>query len=215
VSRAQAGWCVAFLLAVADARAACPPPDLLLQGVKSASRIQVEQLGSDATRVDTPLAHVPGRTLGYEVQGVFRVSGAVADALERAFGRHDSYACGADAPHATFHTPGQLQIGFLFASPASAVAVVLHLPEGIVELQLDGGVHASAPLSPAGQRRWEEALASLARTTRTSPAEFYEQMLPPAATPPAPPDSAAAGDSSRIPRREPPPAPRDDSHAPR
>jgi hypothetical protein len=214
VSRAPAGWCAVLLLAAAGARAACPPPELLLQGVRSASRIQVEQLGSDATRVDTPLAHVPGRTLGYEVQGVFRVSGAVADALERAFGRHDSYACG-DAPRATIHTPGELQIGFLFASSGSAVAVVLHLPEGMVELQLEGGVHASAPLSPAGQRRWEEALASLARTTRTSPTEFYEQMVPPSATPPAPPDSAAAADSSRNPPRESSRAPRDESRAPR
>lgn len=214
MSRAPAGWCAALLLAAAGAHAACPPPELLLEGVKSASRIQVEQLGSDATRVDTPLAHVPGRTLGYEVQGVFRVSGAVADALERAFGRHDSYACG-DAPRATIHTPGELQIGFLFASPRSAVAVVLHLPEGMVELQLEGGVHASAPLSPAGQRRWEEALASLARTTRTSPTEFYEQMLPPSATPLAPPDPAAAADSSRNPPRESSRAPRDESRAPR
>lgn len=215
MSRVPARWCVAFLLAAAGARAACPPPGLLLQGVQSASRVQVEQLGSNATRVDTPLAHVPGRTLGYEVQGVFRVSGAAADALQRAFGRHDSYACGADAPRAAFHTPGELQIGFLFASSASAVAVVLHLPEGRVELQLEGGVHASAPLSPAGQRRWEEALASLARTTRTSPTEFYEQMLPPMASPPEPPDSAAAADSSRNPPRESSRVPRDESHAPR
>jgi hypothetical protein len=211
VSRVRAVACAAVLLAAAGARAACPPPDPLLQGVKSASRIQLEQLGADATRVDTPLAHVPGRTLGYEVQGVFRVSGAVADALQRAFGRHDSYACGADDPRATFHTPGALQIGLLFASHASAVAVVLHLPEGRVEIQLEGGVHTSAALSPAGQRRWEEALLLLARGTGTSPEEFYEQMLPPAFVPPGPRDSTSGRDSSRDSSR----VPRDEAHAPR
>ena len=158
MKRGHAVLAAAVLLAGARAQAACPPPDLMLQGVKSASRIQVEQLGSDDSRVDTPLAHVPGRTLGYEVQGVFQVSGAVADALQRAFGRHDSYACDPDAPRATFRTPGALQIGLLFASHGSAIAAVLHLPEGRVELQLEGGVHTSASLSPAGQRRWEEAL---------------------------------------------------------
>lgn len=215
MSRARALTCMALLLIAGRARAACPPPDLLLQGVRSASRVQVEQLGGDATRVDTPLAHVPGRTLGYEVQGVFRVSGAVADALQRAFGRHDSYACGADEPRATFHTPGALQVGLLFASQASAVAVVLHLPDGRVELQLEGGVHTSAPLSKAGQRRWEEALAQLARDTRTSPDEFYEQMLPPATVPVPPRDSAAAPDSSQGTPRDASHAPRDEAQAPR
>ena len=180
MSRLRALLLAAVLLSAARVQAACPPPDVLLQGVNAASRIQVEQLGADATRVDTPFAHVPGRTLGYEVQGVFRVTGAVAAALQKAFGRHDSYACGPDAPRATFQTPGALQIGLLFASHGSAVAVVLHLPDGRVELQLEGGVHTSAPLSQAGQRRWEEALELLARETRTSPEEFYEQMLPPA-----------------------------------
>jgi hypothetical protein len=215
MSRTRVWGCVALLLAATHARAACPPPDVLLQGVRSATRIQVEQLGSDASRVDTPLAHVPGRTLGYEVQGVFRVSGAVADALQRTFGRHDSYACGAEQPRATFHTPGALQIGFLFASQASAVAVVLHLPEGRVEVQLEGGVHTSAPLSRAGQRHWEEALAQLAHETHTSPDDFYEQMLPPATVPPAPRDSAIAPDSSRDTPRDSSHAPRDEPHTPR
>ena len=187
--------------AVAPAPAACPPSELLLQGVRSATRIQVEQLAGDDTRVDTPLAHVPGRTLGYEVQGLFRVSGPVADALQRAFGRRDSYACG-DTPRATLVTPGRLAIGMLFASGRTAVAVVLHLPEGQVEIQLEGGVHTIAPLSRAGQRRWEEALLLLSRETRTSPEEFYQQMMPP---PPVPPAAEPVPDTAGAPRDGVPP----------
>ena len=190
----------ALLALAARATAACPPQDLLLQGVRAATRIQVEQLGPEATRVATPLAHVPGRTLGYEVQGVFRVSGAIAVALQRAFGRRDSYVCDPDAPQAAFQTPGALQIGLLFASRGAVVAAVLHLPEGEVELQLEGGVHTTAALSPLGQRRWDEALVLLAGQTRTSPADFYEQMLPPVHVAPARPDSAGTRDSRRTPR---------------
>jgi hypothetical protein len=215
VSHAPARCCIVLLLAAAPAHAACPPPDVLLQGVNAATRIQMEQLGAEATRVDTPLAHVPGRTLGYEVQGVFRVSGAVADALQRAFGRHDSYACGADQPRAAFRAPGALQIGLLFASHAGAVSVVLHLPEGRAEFQPEGGARTSAPLSRAGQRRWEEALALLSRQTHSSADEFYEQMLPPAAVPPGPRDSVIAPDSSSQPPGDAPRAPRDEAHAPR
>jgi hypothetical protein len=206
VNRARIALVAAALLSAVRVQASCPPPDVLLQGVNAATRIQVEQLGADATRVDTPLAHVPGRTLGYEVQGVFRVSGAAASALQKAFGKHDSYACGPDAARATFQTPGALQIGLLFASHGSAVAVVLHLPDGRVEIQLEGGVHTSAPLSQAGQRRWEEALQLLARETRTSPQEFYEQMLPPAVVQPGTSGSPATqdttADSTRTPRDE-------------
>ena len=201
MKRRTAVFTAALLLVCPRAQAACPPPDLLLQGVSSASRIQVEQLGADATRLDSPLAHVPGRTLGYEVEGVFRVSGAAAATLQRAFGRPDSYACGRDASRATFSTPGALQIGLLFASHGSAVTVVMHLPEGLVELRLEGGAHTSAPLSQAGQRRWEAALTLLSRETRTSPDEFYEQMLPPPAASPPAGDSARAPDSSRAPRQ--------------
>jgi hypothetical protein len=210
------GWHVlaaAALWVAPRAHADCPPPEALLQGVRSAGRIQVEELGSDATRLETPLAHVPGRTLGYEVQGVFRVSVAVADALQRAFGRRDSYACGPEAPLATFQTPGWLQIGFLFGSGGGAVAAVLHLPEGEVELQREGDARTSAPLSRVGQRRWEEALRLLERETGASPEEFYRQMLPPAAAAPGPRDSARAPEQS-----EPPDsarAPRDEAHAPR
>lgn len=211
--RARAALAVALLLGAAPAPGACPPPVMLLHGVRAASRVQVEQLGATATRADTPLAHVPGRTLGYEVEGVFWVTGPAADALERAFGRNDSYACGPDAPRATFHPPGALQIGLLFTSHGSPVVAVLHLPEGTVELQIEGGERVSAPLSQAGQRRWEEALLLLARDTRASPDEFYEQMLPPApghppeVGTPAPHDTAVAPDSVR--------APRDDANAPR
>ena len=196
---------LAALLAalVPAASAACPPPELMLAGIQSASRIQVEQLGSDATRIETPLAHVPGRTLGYEVHGLFRVSGPVAAALQRAFGRRDSYACG-DAPRATIETPGPLAIGLLFASGRQAVAVVVHLPEGMIELQLEGGVHTLAPLSQAGQRRWQEVLLLLARETRTSPEEFYEQMLPPVHIDPATPAEL----DSTGPPRDGEPAPR-------
>ncbi len=191
-------------LCTSHALAACPPPELLLQGVRSASRIQVEQLAGDDTRLDTPLAHVPGRTLGYEVQGLFRVGGPVAEALQRAFGRRDSYACG-DAPRASVRTPGALAVGMLFASGRTAVAVVLHLPGGQVELQLEGGAHTTAPLSQAGQRRWEEALILLARETRTSPAEFYEQMLPPRHVIPV---AEHAPDDSTAGRRDEPQPPR-------
>lgn len=199
ISVRLAAACV-LLAAAARAAATCPPPELLLQGVRSASRVQMEQLGAEATRLVTPLAHVPGRTLGYEVQGVFRVSGRVADALERAFARHDSYACDADTPPAEFQTPESLQIGLLFASSRMAVAAVLHLPEGVVEMQLEGGVHSSAPLSKAGQRRWEHALELLALQTRTSPDEFYEQMLPPLHMAPDSADRSRAPDSAGGPR---------------
>lgn len=185
------------------ANAACPPPELMLAGIQSANRVQVEQLGSDATRIETPLAHVPGRTLGYEVHGLFRVSGPVAAAVQRTFGRRDSYACGA-APRATIETPGPLAIGLLFASGRAAIAVVLHLPEGMVELQLEGGVHTTAPLSQVGQRRWQEVLLLLARETRTSPEEFYEQMRPPVHIDPATPAEL----DSTGPPRDGAPAPR-------
>jgi hypothetical protein len=198
--RRAAAAALLTLLAAATGHAACPPPELLLQGVRTATRIQVEQLGGDGTRVSTPLAHMPGRTLGYEVIGVFRVSGVAAEALQRAFGRRDSYACATAAPRATFETPGALAVGLLFASRGSAVAVALHLPEGVVEIQLAGGVHASAPLSQAGQRRWEEALRLLARETGTSPLEFYEQMLPPTQVSPAPDPAKVTPDSLRAPR---------------
>jgi hypothetical protein len=195
------------LLGAAPTRAACPPPELLLQSVRTATRIQIEQLGAEGLRVDTPLAHVPGRTLGYEVIGVFRVSGLAAEALQRAFGRRDSYACTPTAPRATFETPGALAVGLLFASRGGAVAVALHLPEGVVEVQLAGGVHTRAPLSQTGQRRWEEALQLLARETGTSAQEFYEQMLPPVQVAPEPDAAPAAPDSVNAPR----PAPRDAS----
>ena len=198
------GAAAAMLIAGAlgDARAACPPPDLLLDLVRASTRVQVEQLGSDDKRIETPFAHVPGRTLGYEVEGIFRVTGAVANALRDAIGRHDSYACVAETPAAAFETPQGLPIGLLFAGHRGAVAVVLHLPEGAVELQLEGSAHTTAPLSRAGQRRWELALALLARETRTSLEEFYDQMLPPGRQPVAPKPTA---DTSSTPRDEPPP----------
>lgn len=176
-----------MVFAIANpAGAACPPPEALLGAVRAATRIQLEQLGSDETRMETPLAHAPGRTLGYEVHGVFRVNGPTAEALRAALGRRDSYACSPEIPPSEFATPEGLPIGLLFSGSQGAVAVVLHLPEGRVELQLEGGVRTSAPLSRAGQRRWELALTLLARVTRTSPEEFYEQMLPPGRVPPAP-----------------------------
>ncbi len=210
------GWRVlaaAALWLAPRAHATCPPPESLLQAVRSAGRIQVEELGSDATRLETSLAHVPGRTLGYEVQGVFRVSAPVADALERAFGRRDSYACGPEAPLATFQTPGWLQIGFLFGSGGGAVAAVLHLPEGEVELQREGDPRTSAPLSQVGQRRWEEALRLLERETGASPEEFYRQMLPPAVVTPGPRDSTRAPERSSAPDSS--RSTRDEAHAPR
>lgn len=210
------GWrvLVAAALCVAPrAYATCPPPESLLQPVRAAARIQVEELGADATRLETPLAHVPGRTLGYEVQGVFRVSAGVADALQRAFGRSDSYACGPAAPLATFKTPGWLQIGFLFGSGGGAVAAVLHLPEGEVELQREGEARTRAPLSQVGQRRWEEALRLLERETGASPEEFYRQMLPPAAAAVGPRDSTRAPERSEAPDST--RGSRDEAHAPR
>ncbi len=202
--RALACAAAAALLtgAIENARAACPPPDALLEVVRASTRVQLEQLGSDDTRIETPFAHVPGRTLGYEVQGLFRVTGAVANALRDALGRRDSYACVPDAPAARFETPDGLPIGLLFAGNRGAVAVVLHLPEGAVELQLEGSAHTTAPMSKAGQRRWELALALLSRETRTSPSEFYEQMLPPGRAPAAP---APAADTASAPRDEPRP----------
>lgn len=190
MTRARVALALTLMLVASRAHAACPPHELLLRGVRFATRVQIEQLGSDASRIETPHAHLPGRTLGYEVEGVFRVSRPVAEALQRAFGRADSYGCEPEAPRTTFRTPGPLAVGLLFASRASAVAVVLHLPEGRVEIQLEGGVHASAPLSQAGQRRWEEALSLLARETHASPEEFYEQMRPAG-------EAGARSDSSR------------------
>ena len=187
-----------------SARAACPPPEPLLAAVRSSTRAQIEQLGGDETRIESRAAHAPGRTLGYEVHGLFRVTGAAAEALRQAFGRRDSYACSSETPASDFKTPPGLPIGLLFNGSRGAVAVVLHLPEGEVELQLEGSVHTSAPLSRAGQRRWEQALTLLARETRTSPREFYEQMLPPARVPS--PDAPPADSAS---------APRDDSEAER
>jgi hypothetical protein len=172
----------------------CPPPEALLIAVRGATRVQLEQLGSDAQRVETSLAHVPGRTLGYEVQGVFRASAPVANALRDAFSRHDSYACTKDLV-SSFQAPAGLPIGLWFGSGPQAVAVVLHLPEGEVELQREGEARVRVPLSRAGQRRWELALLTLARETRTSPEEFYRQMTPPDrvhAEPPASPDTASS-----------------------
>ena len=116
-------------------------------------------------------------------------------------------------PVATFQTPGSLQIGFLFGSGAGAVAAVLHLPEGEIELQREGEPRASAPLSQVGQRRWEEALRLLERETRASPEEFYRQMLPPAVVAPGPRDSARAPERSQAPDSS--RGPRDEAHAPR
>ena len=186
---------VLVALSVAEARPACPPPDLLLEGVRTAHRAQIEQLGSEATRIESPFAHVPGRTLGYEVQGFYRLSAPVVDALGTAFGRRDSYDCGA-VPDSSLVTPGPLAVGMMFSSGRGAIVVVLHLPEGRVDLQLEGGTLATAPLSAAGKRRWNAALALLTGETHSDPREFYRQMLPPPAAPaPAPPADSA--DTSR------------------
>jgi hypothetical protein len=169
----------------ATALAACPPPEPLLVAMRSAERIQFEQLGGDETRVETPLAHVPGRTLGHEVHGVFRASAAVAAALREAFGRRDSYACPGGAPAAAFRGPEGLPIGLFFTGPRGGVAVVLRLPAGEVQMQAEGDTLVRVPLSRSGQRRWEAALRQFAQETRTSPEEFYQQMLPPDRVPPA------------------------------
>ena len=174
-----------IVLRAAPALAACPPPEAMLVALRAAARIQFEQLGGDDTRIETPLAHVPGRTLGHEVHGVFRASPAVASALRDAFGRHDSYACAAATPAAVFRTPEGLPIGLYFTGPRGAVALVLRLPEGEAQLQVEGDTLVRVPLSRAGQRRWELALRLLAQETRTSPEEFYEQMLPLGRVPPA------------------------------
>lgn len=188
---------VALAIAMPALAADCPPPEPLLVGVRGASRVQLEQLGADAQRLETPLAHVPGRTLGYEVHGVFRVSAAVASALREAFSRRDSYACTPEVPAASFAVPAELPIGLWFGTGARAVAVVLHLPEGEVELQSEGAARVRVPLSLAGQRRWEAALAALARETHTPPEEFYRQMTP---FERAPAEEKASPDSASRPR---------------
>jgi hypothetical protein len=98
---------------------------------------------------------------------------------------------------ASFSTPAGLPIGLWFGTGPQAVAIVLHLPKGQVELQSEGGARVRVPLSRAGQRRWELALAVLARETRTGPEEFYRQMTPPDR---APAEEAAAPDSASPPR---------------
>ncbi len=175
---------LAGLALPAAARAGCPPGEPLLAAVRAAERVQFEQLGGDETRVETPLAHVPGRTLGHEVYGIFRASAAVAALLREAFARRDSYACTEKAPRASFRAPEGLPIGLYFSGPRGAVALVLRLPEGEVEIQREGDPLTRVPLSRSGQNRWEAALALLARETRTGPQEFYEQMLPPDRVPP-------------------------------
>ncbi|MEQ1831705.1 MAG: hypothetical protein ABL977_01535, partial [Candidatus Eisenbacteria bacterium] len=93
-----------------------------------------------------------------------------------------------------FEVSTPLALGFQFASRRSAVAAVLHLPEGAVELQLEGGLHVRAFLSAAGRRRWQQAVQLLARQTHTSPDEFYEQMQPPVHVEPvAPAELDSAG----------------------
>jgi len=194
----------------APAAAACPPPDLVLSLVRSATRVQMEQLGGDGTRADTVRAHVPGRTLGYEVHGLFVLSPDVAAAMREAFGRRDSWACAEDAPGAAFETPEGLRVGLLFSGPSGAVAAVVRLPEGELEMQRVGGARTRVPLSRTGQRRWERALDLLARQTHADRDEFYRQMLPPdqldgPAPPPAPADAGedttgARRDASRTPR---------------
>ncbi len=169
----------AMLLLLGAPRALACPNDRVLERVRSASRTQVEQLGGDATRVETTLAHVPGRTLGYEVQGILRIKNSIADAVEAAIGRNDSYACKSDAPRATFAIDPPVQIGFLFGTGLNTVAVVLHLPEGVVEMQIEGGERSSGTLSQAGQRRWEEAVRLLSDAGNSTPGEFYVQMRPP------------------------------------
>jgi hypothetical protein len=183
--RAGALLLAGLALPSGPARAACPPPEPLLGAARAAARVQFEQLGGDDTRVETPLAHVPGRTLGHEVHGIFRASPVVAAALREAFGRRDSYACPGGAPAAMFQAPEGLPIGLYFTGPRGALAVVLRLPEGEVQLRVEGDSLVRVPLSRAGQRRWEEALRLLSLETRTSPAEFYEQMQPPERVPPS------------------------------
>ena len=172
-----------LLMAMAATGALACPNDRLLERIRGASRAQVEQLAGDATRVETDLAPVPGRTLGYEVQGIFRIKNSIADAVEAAIGRNDSYACKSDAPRATFAVDPPVQIGFLFGTGVNAVAVVLHLPEGLVEMQVEGGERSNGTLSQAGQRRWELAVRLLAEADRSTAEEFYVQMRPPE-TPP-------------------------------
>ena len=205
-----AGLLLAVLTA-GPALAACPPPEPMLGAIRAATRIQFEQLGGDATRIETPLAHVPGRTLGHEVYGVFRVSPAVSSALRDAFSRLDSYACPGGAKRGEFPAPAGLPIGIYFVGSRGSVAAVLRLPEGEVELQVEGGEILRVPLSRAGQGRWEQALRSLAKETNTSPAEFYEQMLPPDRVPPVrdqPADTTGAPrDSGRAPRERSSPFP--------
>src|SRR5262245_57216628 len=199
----------ALLLAVlagGPALAGCPPPEPMLAAIRAATRVQFEQLGGDETRIETPLAHVPGRTLGHEVHGVFRVSPAVSSALRDAFSRLDSYACPGGARRGEFPAPEGLPIGIYFVGSRGSVAAVFRLPEGEVELQVEGGEILRLPLSRAGQGRWEQALRALAKETRASPAEFYEQMLPPDRVPPmrdAPADTTGApGSGGHSPREE-------------
>lgn len=206
------------LLAVAALAAFAPlaalaapcPPETFLVAARGAARVQLEQLGPDESRLATDLAHVPGRTLGYEVVGVMRVAGQVASALRDAFGRRDSYACTPETPMAFFDLDASLPIGIHFGTGAQAVTVVLHLPDAAVEIQAEGGARVLAPLSRLGQRRWELALAALARETGTSAEQFYAQMAPPVHSPPgetAAPDSTAPPDST--------PPPRDGPRSPR
>jgi hypothetical protein len=165
--------------------------------------VQIEQLGGDDMRIETPLAHVPGRTLGYEVLGRYRVSNAVASTFRDAFGRRDSYACAPGASRASFATPDAVPIGVHFGEGAQAVTVVLHLPEGVAEIQVEGLPRVSAPLSRAGQLRWELAITMLTRASHTTPEELYRQMTPPGRVPaaPAPPaDSSPPRDAPRAPR---------------
>lgn len=197
---------LAFVLALgltsppAGRAADCPPAEALLVAARGAARVQIEQLGADELRIDTPLAHVPGRSLGYEVHGRFRVTGAVASALREAFGRRDSYACAPDAARASFETPVALPLGLHFGEGIAAVTVVLHLPEGVVELQAEGVPRVRVPLSRTGQQRWETALTALARQSRTTMDEFYRQMAPPDRPPATPLAPAAPADTASAPR---------------
>jgi len=174
--RGLAAACVLLLAASAPARAC--PNDRLLEHVRAASRAQVEQLDGEATRADTPLAHVPGRTLGYQVEGILRLSDAVTDAVTTALGKNDSYACRPETPKATFEMAPGVRVGFLFGTGAHAVAAVLRLPEGVVEMQVEGGERSSGTLSQAGQRRWDQAVRLLARASHGTPDDFYAQMRP-------------------------------------
>ena len=169
---------LALLPLFLPAAAPACPNDRLLERVRGAARVQIEQLQGDTTRLETTLAHVPGRTLGYEVEGMFRITGALAGLVQAAIGRNDSYACRPDVPKATFEMESGLPIGFLFGTGTQAVAVVLHLPEGVVEMQTEGGDRSSGTLSQAGQRRWDEAVRRLAGASRATPAQFYAQMRP-------------------------------------